>query len=50
MSRDRELTINLRHLMNFGQEAFDIHILNTNQVIHNMKELVMIAGLFIMCW
>lgn len=40
-------TINLRHLMNFGNEEFEIRILNTNQVIHTMEELVPIAGLYV---
>lgn len=47
IAENRELTINLRHLMNFGQERFDIHILNTDQVVHNMKELVMVAGFYV---
>lgn len=42
-----ELTINLRHLMNFGKGTFNIRIMNTNQVVHNMKELVPIAGLYV---
>jgi hypothetical protein len=42
-----DLTINLRHLMDFGDGAFDIRIMNTNQVVHNMKELVPIAGLYV---
>ncbi len=42
-----ELTINLRHLMDFGDGTFDIRILNTNQVVHSMKELVTIAGLYV---
>jgi len=47
LAEDEDLTVNLRHLMNFGDGAFDIHILNTDQVVHNMKELVMIAGLYV---
>jgi hypothetical protein len=43
----QDVTINLRHLMDFGQETFDIHILNTGQIVHNMKELVPIAGVFV---
>ena len=42
-----ELTINLRHLMDFGEGTFDIRIMNTNQVVHSMKELVPIAGLYV---
>ncbi len=42
-----DLTINLRHLMDFGEDTFDIHILNTDQIVHSMKELVPIAGLYV---
>mgnify|MGYP001070503747 CR=1 FL=1 len=42
-----DLTINLRHLMDFGVGTFDICILNTGQIVHSMKELVPIAGLYV---
>ena len=42
-----DLTINLRHLMDFGEGTFDIHIMNTDQIVHSMKELVPIAGLYV---
>ena len=42
-----ELTINLRHLMDFGEKTFDIRIMNTGQIVHSMKELVPIAGLYV---
>ncbi|MBE6105747.1 DUF4869 domain-containing protein [Anaerovibrio lipolyticus] len=44
IAEDEDRTINLRHLMDFGDGAFSIKILNTNQVVHSMKELVPIAG------
>ncbi|MCD8327206.1 MAG: DUF4869 domain-containing protein [Lachnospiraceae bacterium] len=47
MSKDRDLTINLRHIMDFGEGEFLIRILNTDQIVHNMKELVPIAGLYV---
>lgn len=47
IAKDQDLTINLRHLMDFGEGEFDIHILNTNQIVHSMKELVPIAGLYV---
>ena len=31
-----ELTINLRHLMDFGEKTFDIRIMNTGQIVHSM--------------
>ena len=42
-----DITINLRHLMDFGEKEFTIHILNTDQIVHSMEELVMIAGMFV---
>lgn len=42
-----DITINLRHIMDFGSGKFDIRILNTDQVVHSMKELVPIAGLYV---
>ena len=47
MAEDRDVTINLRHLMNFGKGPFEIRILNTNQIVHNRKELGSIAGLYV---
>ena len=44
IAAEEDRTINLRHLMKFEAEPFDIRILNTNQVVHTMKELVSIAG------
>lgn len=41
------LTINLRHLMDFGEGIFDICIMNTDQIVHSMRELVPIAGLYV---
>lgn len=38
-----DITINLRHIMNFGEEPFDIFIENTQQTVHTMKELIPIA-------
>lgn len=40
-SEDR--TVNLRHIMDFGEEPFEIRIRNTGDVVHSMKELVDIA-------
>ena len=47
MGKERDITINLRHLMDFGDEPFEICILNTNQIVHSMKELVPIAGMIV---
>ena len=47
MAEKQDITINLRHLMNFGNGEFTIHILNTDQIVHNMRELILIAGLYV---
>ena len=47
MGEERGITINLRHLMDFGKQTFEINILNTNQIVHNMEELVPIAGMIV---
>ena len=47
MGEEKDITINLRHLMDFGDGDFEINILNTNQIVHNMRELVPIAGMFV---
>lgn len=43
----QDITINLRHLMDFGNQPFNIRILNTNEIVHNMKDLISIAGLYV---
>ena len=43
----RDITINLHHIMDFGDKEFEIKILNNGIVVHNMAELVIYAGLFL---
>ena len=47
MGEKKDITINLRHLMDFGNGKFDIHILNTDQTVHSMEELIPIAGMIV---
>lgn len=47
LAKERDVTINLRHLMDFGEETFEARILNSNQVVHGMNELVLTAGDYI---
>ena len=42
ISNHKNLTINLRHIMNFGKEPFEARILNTGQIVHNMFWLLVI--------
>lgn len=43
----QDITINLRHLMEFGNERFKIKILNTGQMVYCMDELLPIAGMIV---
>ena len=47
LAKDKDLTVNLRHIMDFGDDNFEIEILNNNQVVHNMKELLPVASQFL---
>ena len=47
MQNKRKIIINLRHIMNFGDGEFKIRVMNTNKIVHNMKELVLEAGEFV---
>ena len=44
ISENKNLTINLRHIMEFGKSEFEAKILNTGEIVHNMAEFVDIAG------
>jgi len=43
----KDVTINLRHIMDFGDEEFEIEILNTGDIVHNMNQLLKVAGRFV---
>jgi hypothetical protein len=40
LAKERDLTINLRHLMDFGKAKFKAHILNDNSDVTGMEELL----------
>ena len=39
----QDITINLRHIMDFGNGTFTAKVLNTDQMVHSMNELIPIA-------
>ena len=41
--RQKDITINLNHIMDFGAGEFEIEILNNHKLVHNMKEYVIEA-------
>lgn len=44
MGRGRDVTVNLRHMMDFGGRRFTIEVANDGTVVHSMAELVPVAG------
>lgn len=47
LGKEKDITINLRHILDFGDGDFEVFILNTDTMVHNMDELVRIAGRYI---
>lgn len=47
IGEQKDLTINLRHLMDFGTGEFEAVILNTGETVHSMGEFVRIAGKYV---
>lgn len=43
IAEKEDRTINLRHIMDFGESQFEIYIQNTGTIVHSMKELTEIA-------
>ena len=43
----KDLIINLRHLMDFGDKTFEIRIMNNDTIVHNMREYVLTAGEYV---
>lgn len=42
-----DITINLRHLMDFGNGTFEIEVINNGRIVHDMTELVDAAGEYV---
>ena len=43
LGNEKDLTINLHHIMEFEENKFEIEILNNHSVVHNMAEFVDVA-------
>lgn len=42
-----DVTINLRYMMDFGDDPFEIHVMNTDTIVHDMDEVMQVAGRFV---
>lgn len=48
IGKQKNLTINLRHLMSFGKDTeFEINIKNGGEIVHSMRELIPIASKYL---
>ena len=47
LGKEKDVTINLRHIMDFGDNEFEIYVMNTDSIVHNMDELVRVAGRYV---
>jgi len=47
LGQEKDVTINLRHIMDFGEGTFEIYVVNTDRIVTNMDELVRIAGRYV---
>ena len=47
MGNERDVIINLRHIMDFGDEAFEIYVMNDHVVVTDMMELLKTAGRYV---
>lgn len=47
IAKNRDLTKNLRHIMDFGKGEFEMEILNTGDTVHNMDQFVQVAGKYV---
>lgn len=47
MGQEKDLTINLNHIMNFGENSFEAKILNTGEVVHDMLAFIKTAGQYV---
>ncbi|MCR5608305.1 MAG: DUF4869 domain-containing protein [Lachnospiraceae bacterium] len=45
--KNEDRVVNLRHVMDFGNEEFEIEIINSKKIVHNMDEFVREAILYL---
>ena len=47
IAEDEDRTINLRHIMDFGDGNFRIKVLNVGKIATDMRELILLAGEYV---
>ena len=47
IGKRKDLTINLRHIMNFGKGPFEIKILNNGEMVHDLDRFIAVASKYV---
>lgn len=47
IGQKKDVTVNLRHIMDFGDGTFEVMVQNTGELVRSMAELVPIAGRYV---
>lgn len=47
IGQKKDVTVNLRHIMDFGDNPMELEVINTGEVVTSMDELVPIAGRYV---
>lgn len=47
ITETEDRTVNLRHIMDFGEESFAIRVLNNNSIVRSMTELTDVAIVYV---
>lgn len=47
LAKQQDITINLRHIMNFGKRKFQAHILNSNETVTDMEQMLSVASRYV---
>lgn len=47
IGRRKDVTINLRHMMDFGDADFDIYVTNDHVMVHNMDDMLTLGGRYV---
>lgn len=47
IGKRKDLTINLRHIMNFGKEPFEIKILNNGEMVQDRDRFIAVAAKYV---
>ena len=47
IGKKKDVTVNLRHIMDFGDAPFELEVINTGEIIRSMDDLVPVAGRYV---